>query len=276
MEPRSYSPSPTGLNFLVLAAGRSTGGVLFDASLPVTDAKANLNSLTAGYGRTFAIFGRAASGLLAVPYVWGTVSGNVGENSGEINRSGLADARLKLSINLIGAPAMNPAEFARRKPATTLGASLSIAPPVGQYDAEKLINIGSNRWAFKPELGISHPLGRWYLEGYAGVWLFAANTNYYGGVHRTQDPIAAYQAHVSYTLRPRAWLAFDATYYSGGRTTVGDTRNADLQANSRIGLTLSLPVGASQSVKFSGSSGATTRVGADFQTVGIAWQLAWR
>jgi hypothetical protein len=275
LEPRAYSPSPTGTNFFLVSYGRSTGGVLFDPSLPVTDVDARLNIGALAYGRTFGVFDHAASATLAVPYVVGEISGNVGETQRSISQSGMADTKLRLAMNIIGGPALTPAEFAQHTPQTTLGASLSIEAPAGQYDPNKLINIGTNRWAFKPELGVSQPIGRWFVEGYAGVWLFAENSQWLGNNHRQQDPIESLQGHVSYTFRPRLWLAGDATYYSGGRTTVNGTRNANQQANSRIGLTMSIPAGKRQSVKFSWSDGATTRAGGDFKTLGIAWQYAW-
>src|SRR4030095_2451947 len=149
LEPRAYSPNPTGVNFLVLGYGRSTGDVLFDASAPVSDVHARLNSGVGGYGRTFALFDHSATATVVVPYVWGDVAGNVGENRREVSRSGLGDARLRLSINLIGGPALTPVEFSKRTPQTTLGVSLTVVPPVGQYDPAKLINLGSNRWALK-------------------------------------------------------------------------------------------------------------------------------
>jgi hypothetical protein len=275
LEPRAYSPNPVGVNFLVQSFARSTGEVLFDPSLAVSDVEARLNASIVAYGHTFGVLDHAASASLAVPYVWGNISGNVGDSRREIRRSGLADAQLRVAVNLIGGPALTPAEFARRIPQTSVGVSLTIVPPVGQYDSTKLINIGSNRWAFRPQIGVSYPTGRWYLEGYAGVWLFTDNTEYYGGVRREQDAIETLQGHVSYTIRPRLWLAFDATSYTGGRTTVNDRRNADRQSNSRVGLTFSLPAGARQSVKFSWSKGATTRIGGDFTTFGAAWQYTW-
>ena len=275
LEPRAYSPSPVGANFIVLGYARSTGDVLFDASLPLSDVSARLNASFAGYARTFALFDRSASAALAWPYVWGDVEGNVGEDRREVSRSGSGDARFRLSINLIGDEAMTPQEFAKRTPRTTLGASLVIVPPVGEYDSSKLINLGSNRWAFKPELGLSHPAGPWSLELYAGVWLFTDNDAFLGGSTREQEPITSLQGHVSYTFRPRLWLALDANYYTGGRTTVAGVSNDNLQSNSRAGVTLSVPLGARQSLKFNWSKGATTRAGGDFTTFGVAWQYAW-
>ncbi len=275
LEPRAYSPNPVGINFILTSYGQSIGGVLFDASLPFSDVDAHLDNVMLGYGRAFDVFGRSTTVLLAVPYVWGDISGNVGEDRREISRSGLADTRFKLSINLLGGPALSPAEFAARKPDTTLGASLSIVAPTGEYDPSKLINIGSNRWAFKPELGVSHPIGPWFLEASAGVWLFTSNDDFYGGRKREQDPISALQLHASYTFRPRLWLAANATYYEGGRTTVDGQRRADLQANLRVGLTLALPLGRQQTIKLAWSEGASTRIGGDFTTYSIAWQYLW-
>ena len=276
LEPRAYTAAPTGVNFLVVAGGRSTGGVVVDPSLPVEDIQATVDSLGLGLGRTIDLFGRTALLLAVVPYAWGDVSGSVGEEARRITRSGLADPRLKLSVNLRGGRALTPREFARAVRSTIVGVSLTLAPPLGQYTGRKLINLGANRWAFKPELGVSHTLGRWTIEGYSGVVLFTTNREFYTGASvRTQQPVVALQAHISYTLRRQLWAAFDATWYSGGSTTVNGTQKADLQRNSRVGATLSLPVGRQQSIKFSGSTGATTRIGADFRTFGAAWQLTW-
>jgi len=275
LEPRSYSPNPMGVNFVVAGYVRSTGGVLFDPSLPFSDVEAKLDAGALGYGRTFGLFGRSASALFAMPYAQGEASGNVGETRRSVSRSGLGDLRLKLGINLLGGEALTPREFAQRKPTTTVGASLTVAAPTGQYYPDKLINLGSNRWAFKPEIGVSQPVGRWFLEAYAGVWLFTDNDDFYGGHLRQQDPIASFQAHVSYTFRPGLWLAANSTWYRGGQTRVDGIARADLQENTRVGLTLSIPVAARQSLKFTWSDGASTRIGGDFTTYGIAWQYLW-
>ena len=276
LEPRAYSPSPAGLNFVLLSASHTMGDILFDPSGPFSNVDARMNSVVAGYGHTFGLFDHLASVTLAVPYAWGKVSGNVGEDQYETHRSGLADAQFRFALNLIGLPALTAKEFAVRTPQTTLGLSLTVTPPVGQYDGTKVINIGSNRWALRPQIGLSYPIGgRWYLEGYAGAWFFTRNEDYYGGVGREQQPIETLQAHVSYTVQPRMWVAADYTYYEGGRSTVNGIENHDRQSNSRVGLTLSVPAGRSQSIKFLWSKGTSVSAGGDFTTYAIAWQYAW-
>ena len=142
---------------------------------------------------------------------------------------------------------------------------------------DKLINIGTNRWAFKPEVGFSYPAGHWQFDGYAGVWLFADNTDFYGGHRKSQDPIVSYQAHVSYTIKPGLWAAVDATHYSGGTSSVDGVANSSRQNNLRLGVTVSAPVPwvRGLSAKFTYSDGAVVRVGSDFRSVGLAFQYAW-
>jgi len=275
IEPRSYSPAPSGVNFLVAVAGRSEGGVLTDPSLPVTNIEAEINALALGYGRTYGLLGRSANFAVALPYVRAHATGDIGEQRASATREGMGDARLRFAVNLIGGPAMSPREFAQRKPATTLGFSLTVNVPTGQYMPDKLVNIGTNRWAVKPEFGLVHPVGKWYLEAYVGTWLFADNAEFFGGHHRQQEPLGSVQGHVSYTFKPRMWLAFDATYYEGGRTKVDGGVNRDRQSNSRAGVTFSMPVGQKYSLKFSWSRGASTRIGSNFTAVGVGLQYAW-
>jgi hypothetical protein len=147
--------------------------------------------------------------------------------------------------------------------------------PTGQYDPVRLVNLSSNRWAFKPEVGISKPVGRWTLEAAGGAWFFTANNNFFGGSHRQQNPLLSLQGNVSYTIRPRMWVSVNGTYYTGGRTTVNGVINDDRQGNSRIGATFSLPLNRQQSIKIAWAKGVTTRIGGDLNTVGIAWQYTW-
>jgi hypothetical protein len=275
LTPRVYAPNPTGGNIVQLSYGRATGGVLFDPSLPLDDVSAAINTGTLLYGRTFGLFGRSASAVVGLPYVWGDIDGFVEGEYRKVTRSGLGDMRMQITVNLLGGPALPPRQFAAHRPDTILGLSFVVAAPSGQYDPSKLINIGSNRWSFKPEMGVSKTLGPWYLELYGGVWFFQDNRNFFGGSVREQDPIGTFQAHVSYAFKPRLWVAADATFYTGGRTTVDGVANADLQSNSRLGVTLALPVGRRSAVKVVWATGFTTRVGADFDSLGVAWQTAW-
>jgi len=277
LEPRAYSASPIGTTFALVGFGRSSGDVTFDPSIPITNVHGTFHVPVIGVGQTFPLFGRQALMTAGLPYAWGNVTGNVGEQAGSVYRSGLADLKAKFSVNLRGNPAMTPREFASREHHNfIIGASLSLDIPAGQYSGKKLINLGTNRWAFKPEVGVSWPVKKLYLDLYAGAWFYTANSNFYpGGGYRAQDTLTALQAHVSYTFRPRLWVAIDSTWYGGGVTTVNGGTPTPRQSNSRLGATLSLPLAKTQSLKIAYSSGVTGTIGADFNTVSIGWQKVW-
>ncbi|HEX5110493.1 MAG TPA: transporter [Vicinamibacterales bacterium] len=277
LEPRAYSAAPVGTTFLVFGAGRSNGGVLTDPSVPFEDVEATIGIATAGVGHTFDLFSRTALVVAALPYGRGHATGRIEEATREATRVGWADARTKLSVNFFGGRALRAREFAQAPPrGTIVGVSLTVVAPTGQYHADRLVNLGSNRWSYKPEAGISVARGQWTFDGYGGIWLFGDNDEFFPGASlREQDPVVALQGHVSYTIRRQFWVAFDGTWYSGGTSSVDGVDKADLQRNSRVGVTASYPLGARQSIKGAFSSGATTRVGGDFNTLSIAWQMVW-
>ena len=275
MEPRAYSRTPVGTQFVLVTYAYQSGDVLTDSSLPLRDVSVKLSSGSVGYGRTFGLTGRQASVSFLVPYIKGDVSGTVFEEQQRVTRSGLGDLRMRFTMNLMGSPAMSRKEFAAYKPRTVIGTSISIIVPTGQYDPARLVNLSSHRWAFKPELGISKSKGRWTLESAGGAWFFTANTNFFGGSRRQQKPILSLQGDVVYTLRRRMWLSLSATYYRGGQTTVNGVRNTDRQANSRVGATFSLPLNQRESIKVGWAKGVTTRFGGDFNTIAVAWQYVW-
>lgn len=276
LEPKAYSASPVGATFLVAALSRSTGSVVFDPTLPFTDVSARINGGVLGVGKTFGLFGKLTLFSAAVPYAWGDISGQVAEESRAITRSGFADTRVKLSMNLRGNDAMRVREFMKTPRRTIIGTSLTVAAPTGEYDRTKLINLGNHRWAFKPEVGVAVPKGPWDIDAYLALWLFTGNGDYYpGDRHRTQDAMVSLQGHVSYTFMPRLWLAVDGTWYRGGAARIDEGAPAGGVSNSRGGLTLSLPIGRQQSFKISYSDGVAVRTGTDFRTLAIAYQWLW-
>ncbi len=275
LEPRAYAPSPIDVNIVGAPFTYQTGAVVTDPSLPVKDVDAKVESVSPFYDRTFSFFGRTASAILVVPYVWAKATGEVGNQERSLTRSGPGDLQFRFATNLFGGPALTPQEFAHTKPGTTLGASLVVSMPTGQYDGTKLVNIGSNRWAFKPELGFVHPIGKWTLELYTGVWFFTANDDFFGGRRRTQDPMLSLQGHVVYTFVPGLWLAVDGTWYSGGQTAVNGLLDLDRQQNTRIGATLAVPLGQRHSLKAAWAKGASVRIGQDFTTYGLTYQYRW-
>jgi len=274
LEPKAYSASPVGATFLLTSVARSTGSIVFDPSIPITDVDATINAAFFGIGTTFDMFGKLALVSVAVPYAWGDVSGRVFEEARTVSRAGLADTRVRFSVNLRGNDAMHLGEFVKAPRKAIVGTSVTLLVPTGEYDRTKLINLGNHRWGFKPEVGLAVPIGRWDIDAYTGVWLFTANDDFFpGSKERTQDPILAIQGHVSYTFKPRLWLAVDSTWYSGGKSRVDGGEPTAAVANSRLGATLSIPASRRQSLKIAYSNGVSVRTGTDFSTIAVGWQF---
>jgi hypothetical protein len=207
----------------------------------------------------------------------GTFEGKVLEQERSIYRSGLFDSVVRVSVNLVGGPAMSLPQIRQRlwRQKTLLGASVKVIAPTGQYDPTKLVNLGTNRWFFKPELGISQALGHLTLEFKSAVTVFTDNDDFFNGKRRAQDPLYSFQAHAIYEFPRGIWASLDATYFAGGRTTVDGTLNNDLQQNWRVGGTLAFPIDVHNSIKLYASSGVAARTGNSFDLVGIAWQHRW-
>ena len=275
LEPRAFAPNPVGANFVVGGIANTKGDVMLDSSVPIEDFKVDANIFSAGYGHSFALGDHMASVAIVQTYAIGDASGIVNGEFRAVERSGLGDTILRFTANLLPGSALDPATFMKKAPDRTLGASIVMLLPTGQYMEDKLVNLGANRWAIKPEVGGSRQFGRWNIDGSAGVWFFTDNNEFLGGSKRKQDPIVALQGHVSYTFRPQMWLGASLTWYHGGQSTVDGVTKDDRQDNMRAGVTFSMPVAQRQSLKLSWSTGAATRIGGDFDLISLSYQYLW-
>ena len=275
IEPRSYSNAPVGVNFAIAGVAFTRGALEFPAETFLTDAKINTQSVVLAYARVLDLWGKSAKFDVILPYM--SLSGDAvfGGAPVERNVDGPVDPRFRLSVNLYGAPAMGLQDFRNYKQDLIVGASLQVTAPWGQYDRTRLVNIGSNRWSFKPELGVSKAIGSWTIEGKLAALFFTANEDFFGGHRREQDAIASAQANVIYGFANGVWASVDGTYYAGGRTRLDGVRGADLQQNTRLGATLALPIDRRNSVKLYASSGVHARTGNNIDLFGIAWQHRW-
>lgn len=273
--PRAYQPAPVGLNAFSLSYTFSTGDIVFDPAVPIKDAGANLHFEGAGYYRTFGFFGRFANATITMPYAVGHLNGTVFGERREIYRSGLGDARARFAVNLKGTPALTFAEFPNHKQETNIGVSLTVSAPTGQYDPAKVINIGQNRWAFKPEVAFTKLFGTWQLDIYGGAWFFTENDNFTGKT-LTQAPVSSFQFHLTRNIGRSFWIGVNANFYSGGRTATDGVESSSIQKNSRVGATLSVPIAKTQSVKIAISRGAIVSRGGNFTSLGASYHYAWR
>ena len=251
------------------------GGIAFGPALPLTNEELKTSSAILAYARVFDFMGMSGKFDAIVPYA--SLSGSADFAGEQVTRdvTGFADARLRVSVNFYGAPALKLSEFKDYEQDWIVGASLQVAFPSGQYDSTRLINIGTNRWFIKPEIGISKAMGPLTLEGAFAVTFYTDNNDFFGGKQRSQDPLYSVRAHAIYNFPSGLWGSFDVTYFTGGRTTVNGVLDYNLQQNWRLGGTLAIPIDQRNSIKLNVSSGVSARTGNNFDLAGIAWQYRW-
>jgi hypothetical protein len=278
LAPRVYWPAPVGTNVFIFGYQYSSGDILTDPTLPVDGVESKIHYGVLGYQKFFDLLGRTASIQVSAPYTYGITQGTLRDEFVSVDLRGMGDVTVRASANLSGAPAMDAQgmQALRANPRPIVGLSVTITAPTGSYQADKVLNIGTNRWSLRPALGVIWPLRpTWLLEAEVGPWLFADNENFLG-FRRSQDPIWSGEVHLIKRIRPGFWASLDFNYYRGGRTYIEGQGGRDLQRNSRAGVTLVFPVHNTTALKFSYSEGVTTTSGGDYRLVMMQALFAWR
>jgi hypothetical protein len=276
VEPRRWTTLPVGTNVVGAGYVRSNGDVFFDPVFQVEDAEVDAHTVVASYVRTFALAGRAARFDLLIPWQDIRWKGLLDGVPASVTRIGHADPRLRLSVNLVGAPAMELDDYrnyvAVNPINTVVGAAIAVRVPVGEYFEDKLLNLGENRYTFVPQLGAVHTRGPWSYEVTGSALIFTDNDEFFGGQKREQDPIYALQGHVIRVFRPGLWASASALYAKGGKSTVDSERQDDERGDFFAALSFGFPLGRNQGVKVAYILSRTRRnTGADVNSILIAW-----
>ena len=275
LEPRNYAVIPTGMNVTALNYTYSSGNIISQATSPIKGLTLISNSFSAGYVRSFSVFGMLSKIQIGVPFIFLRGTAKLADKDSSGTRTGFGDSRIRFGINLLGSPALNPQEFVSHKEDFVLGASIVASVPTGQYSIEKLINLGSNRWGFKPEIGMSYKYSSFYFELYTGIWMYTKNSEYLINKTVEQQPLFVFQSHISYIFPSKIWIAADIGYANGGETEVNGISADNVQNNIRSGFTISVPIAKGHSVKGLFNTGVATRIGGDFTTFTLAYQYSW-
>jgi len=276
-EPRFLSAIPTGGNFAIASYCYSSGNILLDNSLPIEDLEAKLNSAVFGYARSFKLFNKLAKFDVIAPYSFGTFTGTVSDIDSSTSRNGFGDPLVRLSMILIGAKPMGVSEFMKNEQKKfNLGVTVRLRLPLGNYDPTKLINLGANRWAVKTGLAASYTIRKkLILEGHLNSWFFTENKEFYNGNSIRQKPLLSGQMHITYIFKPGIWVAVSIGRTAMGETIVNDIEKNDLQNNSRFGAAFAYRLNKHNALKIGFSSDVSTRYGANFTTVLLAYQFMW-
>ena len=275
-EAHHYDDAPVGVNQLELAYAYAHSDASIDTSLVVAGAKFNLNQGTFTYTRYFAFLHRAAWVEASVPLadLSGSISGtNV---QGSITRSG--DSSYAVTALLKGGPVLSADQFVDYQPTTTVGVSLTISAPTGQYNSNKLLNLGSDRWSFKPEIAVSHPFGseqKWQCDVYAHAYFFTDNTSYKGREILRQEPLPGLEGHVSYFFVHNAWASIDTLYSFRGATVINGVHQNDAQKNFTLGSEVNVSLNPRHSLVFQFAKALVHQNGPALTGFAVKYSYSW-
>lgn len=275
LEPRVYANVAKNLNVAAIGYVFMDGNVLTEPSLPIKDFTIHSHNVAVNYIRTFGLSHKLARIQVSLPYTF--MDGSQTRTNGDVltgSRTGFADMKVRFGINLLGSPALDKSEFRSFEQKTILGISLVTSIPTGKYYPDKQVNIGTNRWGFKPEIGVSKRFAHIYAEAYGGIWFYTDNNDFLGK-KLEQKPTYSLQAHASYYFKNNMWIGFNTNWFFGGKTITDGVEDDSQIDNWRVGGTFSTPIAKGQSVKIQYHVGAYTNNGLNYYALSCAYQYSF-
>jgi hypothetical protein len=272
----NYDPAPVGINQLELGYTFVHGDAALDPSLVIADASLNLNQGVIDYTRYFGLFHRLMWVEATLPAAG--LKGSVSALNLEGSTSGAGDSSYAVAMLMKGGPALSVAQFDDYKRTTTVGVSLTATAPTGHYDGDKILNLGSDRWSFKPEVALSHPFGpdqKWQLDTYANVYFYTDNTAYHGREILRQEPLAGLEGHISYSFTDSLWVSFDTRYSFRGTTHVDDVNQDNAQQNVVVGSEMNLSISARHAVLLGFAKAAVHQNGPAVMGFTVKYDYLW-
>jgi hypothetical protein len=280
LEPRRWSHLPTGQNIVGVGYIYTEANVFFSPVWKITDGTSRINGLGISAIHTFDMAGKSARFSLMLPYISGRWEGDIDDEFQVIHRRGVGDPRLRLSVNLYGAPALKGAEFAQylneHTSNTVVGASIAVTMPLGKYCDDCLINVSNNRWMMRPQIGVVHTRGPWSFELTSSAFIFTDNDDFLDNAVLKQKTMYAIQAHAIYSFKPGLWASLSTGYGAGGRIHIDQLKTKFEVDNWIWAASLGFPIGQTQSLKLTWLSGRTQNlVGRDSDNLQLSWMMRW-
>ena len=241
---------------------QASGAQQFDPShylYPNADAEANV--MVASFAHHMTLFNRPSS--LSVSVVGGSVDVDVDTSSSapgflppgatpgtsfHQSASGYGDPSIQLDVNLFGTPPLKANfDLIDYEPTWNLDTAVMLALPVGEYNDDKRVNMGLNRWFGRIAFPLTYPFGvftRGYmksLEPIPSVWLFAENDDFLG--HKMEnDPLYQVEAHLTHDFSMGFFASLDMLYRSGFKSKIDGIEVGEELDVGNLGFTLNYQV----------------------------------
>ena len=273
---RTYDNAPVGVNQFELDYGYAHTNTSIDTSLIIAGAELNLNQGSIDYTGYFSAIKRLAWFKASVPLAG--LDGSVNGTRLEASRIGAGDSSYEVAMLLKGGPALSVQQFADYKPATTVAMSLTVTAPTGVYNGKKLLNLGADRWLFKPELAVSHPFGpeqKWEADAYLNGSFFTNDTSFHGGEILRQQALPGVEAHLSYSFIKELWISIDTRYSFRGDTFIDGVNQHNGQQNFVLGSEANIALNPQNSLAFEVAKALVYQNGPDQAGFVVKYTFSW-
>ena len=280
-EPRKWNHVPMDTNFAGAAYVYTEADIFIDPVLKLEDVEMEMKTLGGVYIRTFELFGKSARIDLTQGYKEATWTGLLDGTPGSTSRSGWSDTLVRFGINLYGAPPLRGEEFfayrSKQKVETIVGVGLVVRLPTGDYEEDKLLNLGQNRFVFRPQLGFVHNRGKWTTELTGEIAFHTENDEFFNGNKLEQAPMYILIGHLMRSFKPGQWLGLSFGGEYGGKLTLNDIDNDDTtQLNVGWAVNYVHPLSRQASIKFKYIGIRRKELtGFDSETLVISGAYAW-
>jgi hypothetical protein len=272
----TYDNTPVGINQLELGYAYVHANASIDTSLVIAGAKFNLNQGTIDYTRYFGLLHRLTWVEAGIPIAG--LGGSITDTNIRGSTSGAGDSSYALAMLLKGGPALSVAQFETYKPTTTLGVSLTITAPTGLYHPNKILNLGSDRWSFKPEIALSHPFGaeqKWQIDAYFNGYFYTDNTSYHATTILRQQPLPGFEGHISYAFNDSLWVSLDTRYSFRGTTLVNGVDQNNPQQNFILGSEMNVSINSRNSLLFEFAKALVHQNGPALVGFSVKYDYTW-
>lgn len=279
---RDWMNLPIDTNLVYLYYNHVQSNTQLDTTLPVQGVNATMNMALVRYAYSFPVAGKTGGIQFLLPYSW--ASANIDSPiaplaSREFSKNGTGDLTVVLAANLFGAPALTREAFAKATPQTLLTSAVFLTVPIGQYDRNKPVNFGGNRWVVKPQLAFNYHFGKSMLSVNGNVSFYTENGEYFqpdGQGKLQQAPLGTLEAHYSYSFNRALWAAVDMVYSNGGQTRINGVKQDNAQNTLKLGVSGSFNFTPTDAVAASFLKTVSTPAGAaNVKVFSINYNHAW-
>jgi len=272
--PRIFWLAPSNLNVVQFQLLYQKTNTAFDTSVVYPNLDIDTTILVGSYAPTFSLGDTSGQFILAVPYASADVELSAGSRSIERNQAGLADIYTEFRVGLVNAPGLSPQEFVQymteKNPRVQLRALVGVTVPTGDYSSDRIVNIGSNRWAFRAGIPAVirlssnwKPGNRTTLELLPSMDVYTensspplsstrfANTRFIAD-RTLQNPMFRMEGHLTQDISSEFWVSLDAQYNFGGATYADGVGQDNQQSWLGLGGTLGSNLWPGGTLSFNG------------------------